>query len=216
MVVGFVIALAPSASPPCLYHSGRNRLHTVVDEARIAASSKSRSGESRQRRPLNGLRRAGVEAARKEERRKLDGHARGVRSLHATNWPPRQGTRRSSTASCSQRGQRDTKGFDTTEPSGASADDPVNQHRRAEPLGSAFFMVAPVRPAGGPKIQDICAKTQFLQKGPLRCASGPVLPQKAKRHEFRTAPARHWRLLLARLLIAALDNSMLLVEGPSF
>lgn len=115
MVVGFVIAW-PLGLAALAYIIWGDRLHTFVDEARYRWSS-NRSGDSGnaafddyREQELNRL---------EEERRKLDATREEFdRFMHELRLAK---DKEEFDRFMSQRGQRDTKGFDNTEPSGASA-----------------------------------------------------------------------------------------------
>ena len=115
MVVGFVIAW-PLGLAALAYIIWGDRLHTVVDEARYRWSS-NRSGESGNAAfddyPEQELKRL------EEERRKLDATREEFdRFMHELRLAK---DKEEFDRFMSQRGQRDTKGFDNTEPTGASA-----------------------------------------------------------------------------------------------
>lgn len=115
MVVGFVIAW-PLGLAALAYIIWGDRLHTFVDEARYRWSS-NRSGDSGNA-AFDDYREQELKRL-EEERRKLDATREEFdRFMHELRLAK---DKEEFDRFMSQRGQRDTKGFDNTEPSGASA-----------------------------------------------------------------------------------------------
>ena len=115
MVVGFVIAW-PLGLAALAYIIWGDRLHTFVDEARYRWSS-NRSGDSGNA-AFDDYREQELKRL-EEERRKLDATREEFdRFMHELRLAK---NKEEFDRFMSQHGQRDTKGFDNTEPSGASA-----------------------------------------------------------------------------------------------
>ena len=115
MVVGFIIAW-PLGLAALAYIIWGDRLHTFVDEARYRWSS-NRSGHSGNT-AFDDYREQELKRL-EEERRKLDATREEFdRFMHELRLAK---DKEEFDRFMSQRGQRDTKGFDNTEPSGASA-----------------------------------------------------------------------------------------------
>ena len=115
MVVGFVFAW-PLGLAALAYIIWGDRLHTFVDEARYRWSS-NRSGDSGNA-AFDDYREQELKRL-EEERRKLDATREEFdRFMHELRLAK---DKEEFDRFMSQRGQRDTKGFDNTEPSGASA-----------------------------------------------------------------------------------------------
>lgn len=115
MAIGFVIAW-PLGLAALAYIIWGDRLHTLVDEARYRWSS-NRSGGSGNA-AFDSYREQELKRL-EEERRKLDATREEFdRFMHELRLAK---DKEEFDRFMSQRGQRDTKGFDNTEPSGASA-----------------------------------------------------------------------------------------------